>query len=127
MTVKTTTMKEFDEIYDNMDETGTFIISIKVPDAILVTTSKSTWRYVKDELNGLPDMTFTCVAVQHKGVAHKQFLFTCTNKQQLIRVVNFLDDTLNYGKSIPVACSDGEFNGGIKDGVYGEGAQCPLF
>jgi hypothetical protein len=127
MTVKTTTMEEFNRIYDEMDETGTYIMSIKVPDATLVTISKSTWRYVKDELNGLHDMTFTCVAVQYKGAPHKQFLFTSIHKQQLIRVVNFLDETLNYNKSIPVACSDGEFSGGYSYGIYGESAQCPLF
>lgn len=127
MTVETISEVKLKEILDNMGETGITVMGITVANTVLVNIPQNKWKFIKKELNALPDMTFNCMEFEQFGVPSKQFIFTSINREQVTRVVNFIDKTINVNSDVAVVCSSPKFEGEDMYGARGNGANCPLF
>ena len=82
---------------------------------------------IKNELMPLKDMTYTCSSYEHHGVPVKRFLFTCSDRSQLIHVVNFIDEIICNRNSILITDASHIFKGGPTTNPHGINASCPLF
>ncbi|NOR85074.1 hypothetical protein GQ473_03065 [archaeon] len=127
MVVKHISLDELNNIINTMNETGIKGISIILTEDEIKSTSKDTWKFIKNELTSLKDMTFTCSSYQYCCESVKKFTFTCFDRSQLIRVANFINEIICNRNFISIIDTSDIFKGGLPDNPRGANARCPLF
>lgn len=126
MTVKHIDTEALQKIIDD-DDVDTNIMSIRLTETELQAVPKETWRFVKDQLKNLDDMTHTCTTYTRMGIPVKKFIFTCSNREHVIQAVNFIDTIVCQLHISPVAEVSSTFRGGLPGSMEGADASCPLF
>lgn len=127
MTVENISKAELDKIVDTMYDTDTQVMGYTISEDDIKQVPSHTWGFISRELNALSDMTYTCLSKMRGGVAVKEFILTCSSRQQLIIVLNFLEAVLVDKKQTIIRDIDTSDNTKYAPEMEGEGANCPLF
>ena len=106
---------------------GRSCYGIRLLESALINTTKKTWAFIKEELNGLPDMTYTCVNTSLYGLPAKQLIFSGMNELALMKTMEFVRATVNDGATVAVACTVEQAHIEHEWVMSGDGANCPLF
>lgn len=129
MTVETITMDEIRERNAGMHNSDgfTFLAGVFISNESLTNVEPDTWRFIRDELNDMPDMKYSCQYETFKGEAGKRLWILSETELLSDKVAEFLKGAIERKSTISVACIIETSAIPYKYVSFEEGANCPLF
>lgn len=129
MTVETITMEEIRERNLGMHNNDgfTFLAGVFISNESLTNVEPDTWRFIRDELNDMPDMKYSCQYETFNGEAGKRLWILSETELLSDKVTEFLVGAIERNSTVSVACITETSAVPFKRLLFAVGANCPLF
>ena len=119
------------------EDTNTIIINSKVPlcaSEVFISqndinrTIDVTWRFIRDELNDMPDMYYFCIDSVYEGEEGKRFYFVGDDLHITRQAIDFIEGAIEHEERMPaIEIIPSDCNVSHDELPNVASANCPLF
>jgi hypothetical protein len=129
MTVETITMEEIRERNTGKHNSDgfRFMAGVFISNESLANVEPDIWRFIRDELNDMPDMKYSCQYETLGDEAGKRLWIISETMLLSEKAVEFLEGTIERNSTVSAACITDTSAVSVAYVQLEEGANCPLF